>query len=228
MYLNRSTRIISNVNEEIIYFDSCRERISSWLLVHFCFTWYTSVMFIMVPVTLGFIIGRFIWVIKQIRSGNSDIEFAINDRRYTRLSGIRCRQFFKFVFSEVLLILFYVFTAFLCKLMMNNNSIYWITFARWLVEASFLPYTLGLIITGSYLHLWEDFLLQVDPKLISVLAYTCKALLCIVMRYTEMYPSSKLNDYKIVLFHHICGPPYLHRISNDYRLQSLLHSSKVR
>lgn len=182
----------------------------------------------MVPVTFGFTIGRFIWVIKQIRSGNSDIEFAINDRRYTRLPEIRCRQFLKFVFSEVLLIFFYVSTAFLCKLMMNNNSIRWMTFARWLIEASFLPYTLALIVTASYLHLWKDFLLQVNPKLISVLAYTSKALLFLVMRYIEMYPSSNLNDYKIVLFHRICGPPFLHRISNDYRLQSLLYSYKVR
>ena len=114
-------------------------------------------IYIMLPVTFGLIIGRFIWVSKQVRSGNYDIRFSINNRTYESLPGIRCRQFLKFVFSEVLLNVLYVSAAFLCRLLMNNNWIRWITFARWLIEASFLPYSLGFYVSGSYFNWWEDF-----------------------------------------------------------------------
>ncbi len=184
---------------------SCRDRISTRLLVHFCFTWHISIIFIIGPVTFALIIGQLVWIAKQIGSENFDIEFVINDRRYTRLFDIRRRQLMKLIFSELMLILLYVSIAFLYRLMMNNNSICWMTFARWLLEASFLPYSIGMIVTGSYLNWWEEYLLENDPKSIAILAYMSKGILFVFMRYVEMYPSSKINNYQIDILYRICG-----------------------
>ena len=147
----------------------------------------------------------------RLRSGRHfETEFAINDRRYARLPDIRRRQLMKFIRSEVMLIFFYVSAALLHRLIINNSSIWWMTFARWLTEGSFLPHTILTIVIGSYLDWWKEYLLETDPKLISILAYVTKGILFVIMRYTEMYPSSIINDYQTFCFYLLCNSPDLH------------------
>ena len=204
MYFNGSTPIVLNINEEIVSSYSCLDRTSTRLLVHFFFTWQVWGLFIYVPVFTAVLVGELVWRIKQIRSGNFDTDFAINDRRYTRLPDIRRRQLMKMIISEMMLILVYVSVAFLYRLMMNNNSIYWMTFACWIIEASFFPYNIVTIVIESYLNMCEDYLLENDPKLTILLAYISKGILFVVMRHAEMHPSSNINDFKIRLLCQIC------------------------
>lgn len=159
----------------------------------------------MAPVCIAFLIGQLVWLVKQFRSGNFDIEYVANDRGYIRLFDIRCRQLMKLIFSELVLILSYVSIAFLYRLMMNNNSICWMTFARWLIEASSFPWSMVMIVSGSYLNVWDEYLLEIHPEPIILLAYISKGILFVVRRYLEMYPSSKINRYQIDIFYHICG-----------------------
>src|SRR5689334_11460292 len=102
-------------------FYSCGNRISTWLLVHFFFTWYISIFYIIPLVSFAVFIGRVIWVVKRIGSGNFDIEYVINDRGYSRLFNIRCRQIMKLIFPELMRILLYASVALFCRLIMNNN-----------------------------------------------------------------------------------------------------------
>ena len=64
------------------------------------------------------------------------------------------------------------------------------------------------------------FLLQIDSKMISILAYVSRAILFPVMRYIELYPSSKFNDEQVVFFYRVCGRDSsdLHYVSNNQRL----------
>ena len=52
---------------------------------------------------------------------------------------------------------------------------------------------MGMIVSGSYLNLWDEYLLEHDPKVISILAYLSKVILFVVIRDVKMYPSSKIN-----------------------------------
>ena len=114
------------------------------------------------------------------------------------------------------------------ELMMNNNSICWMTLAHWLIEASFFPLTILFIVSGSYyVNLWEEYLLEEDPRVISAVAYVSKGILFVVMRYAEMFPSSKINQYQIEFLYPICGKSYINSTFDNYRLQLFLHSHKV-
>ena len=115
---------------------------------------------------------------------------------------IRCRQLMKILFPELMLIFVYVCVAFFCKLLMNNNSVCWMTFVRWLIEASFFPMTILVLVGGSYINLWDEYLLEHDPRAIPTMACMTKGILFVVMRYAEMYPSS---ENQIEFFYHICG-----------------------
>lgn len=204
MYFNESTSTVLNISEEIVSSYSCRDRPSTRLLVHFFFTWSVSVTLIFIPVLVALTVGELVWRADEIRSGNFDTNFPINDRRYSRLPDVRRRQLMKMIISEMMLILFYVSVAFLYRLMMNNNSICWMTFACWIIEASFFPYNIVTIVTECYLNLWEDYLLEDDPEPTILMAYISKGILFVVIRYAEMHPFSKFNDYKIQLLYQIC------------------------
>ena len=50
---------------------SCRDPISTWLWVHFMFTWHVSTAFIVQPIMASFLVGRFIWFVYQCCLGRT-------------------------------------------------------------------------------------------------------------------------------------------------------------
>ena len=90
----------------------------------------------------------------------------------------------------------------------------------------FFPFTILIIVSGSYLNWWDEYLLEHDPRAFPTMACMSKGILFVVMRYAEMYPSSKINDHQTEFFYSICGKSDLHSLFDVYRLQPI-HIHKV-
>ena len=68
----------------------------------------------------------------------------------------------------------------------------------------------------------NDYLLELDIKYVSLFVYTVKGVLFVWMRYAEVYPSSKLNDFQTCFIYVVCGTFHPDRVPNDHFLRNLL------
>jgi hypothetical protein len=171
-YLHSNKSIWANliVNQETDFHFSCRDTISTLLLVHFFFTWCITSLFITVPVGVFFLVWQYVRIVNQYRSERVRGEFSSYTRRDVR-SIDTTRQVMRFVLYEVKLIVFYVSAAFLCKVITGGRTIRWITLMRWLIEASNLPHTIFIVVIMRYLDGRPPFLPSTDLKLDSIFTY---------------------------------------------------------
>jgi hypothetical protein len=220
MSLNESNSIICNMNVGMNCFSySCRDQISTWLWVHFLFTWYLSITFIVLPIMGSFIIGRFIWAVYQCCSGRSFRSLRRIDEQGGTLFQCRLRQLNRFLIYELKSIFFYTLACSTLELI-KGNSIQWISMTRWLIEASYIPTLIASALIECYIFPGREYLIDNDPRLTYIIVvYPSKAVLFLIMRYIEIYPLSTINHYQIMHFYSLCNTSHFHWICVDYHLQ---------
>ena len=103
-----------------------------------------------------------------------------------------------------------VLAAYQFQLIMNHHqSPVEISLGYWLIEASFFPYVIVAAICTSYFQPPVEYLLEFDLKDHEEFAYLSKMILFVVMRCTELYPSSAIAKERIPFFVFFCIKPLL-------------------
>ena len=215
MYFNESTLLNFNDNKQI--FSLCVSTIWSWLILHLCYTCFVTACVLSPSVLLLSGIGELLWT--WHRSDHQRIEdISVYERDYSRFA-----QFRRYVLYELQLIFTYVSLAFVFTLMMNNHSVRWRTIFYWMIEASYVPHIFFFIFLSAYLDVWNaPYVIEFDSILTSPFGYMLKVTLFVWMRYVELYPSSRLNDYQTYFFYYYCDTSHIHHIPNDHLLRRWL------
>lgn len=213
MFYNESSSLIFNGNEQIL--STCGNTISSWLFIHFCYTWFVTSQVLFAPVLLASILTDTLWTWNRHNQQQQQVEdFSIFERDYSRSAEIR--QYF---FHEIRLTFTYVSFALLFTLLVNHRPIHVIKIFHWLIEATLIPMTL-LFILGVYFDRIDDYIIDLNCRLTSLLVYMLKGTLFLWMRYSEYYPSSILNDVQTLFFYAFCNKSQLHRMPVDHFLRN--------
>jgi hypothetical protein len=215
MYFNESASIISNGNERLL--SLCDQTISFWLFFHLCYVWYIT-LFILFPLVTPLVaIEQYLWT--WYRCDRRRIEdFSVYERSNSRLD-----RFCRYIHYEVRLMFTYVSVAFALTWLMSNRSIHWMTISRWFIEASLIPYTL-ITIVAVYLNFQSVyFFFDFDLPLFSPYIYTMKGTLFVLLRYAELHPSSRLNNYQLFVLYQFCHKSDIHRIPRQYGLRQLMY-----
>ena len=187
------------------YSYSCRDQISTWLWVHFKTTWFFYTLFILQPIITSFIVGRSIWVVYQCCLGRPYRPLIPFDESGETLSQCRLRQLNRYLIYELKVIFVYILACSTLELL-KKNSIGWISMIRWLIEASYIPTVIPIVLIECYMFAGRDCLLDSDPRLIyCIIVYPSKAILFLLMRYNEIFPLSTITDYQILSFYSICN-----------------------
>ena len=216
IYLDGSKSINSNDNEQIVY--SCVNTIWLWLFLHLCYTCFVTVYVLLPPTLLLDRIIDYLWTWHSYDHESIE-DFSIYERDESRFARFR-----RCVLHEVQLMIVYVAAVFVFTLMMNNRSVHWITIFRWMIEASYIPHIFVFLFVSDYLGIGDEFYsVEFDIVFASPLSYMLKGSLFVWMRYTELYPSSRLNDYQTYFFYYHCNALNYHHIPDDHLLRRWLH-----
>ena len=221
MSFNKSTLINFNVHEENLY--SCVSSNLTSLFLHLCYTWFVTLCILFVPVALFIHLGQFLWTLFRLYDAddqaNAEQLFLIEEEHST---NNRIRQY---LLDEVQLISVYVSLAFLFRrMMMSNPSVHWVIISRWMIESSFLPYTLCHVVFLVYVEDWDgSYSIESGCSVTSFFfTFILKGTLFLWMRYTEFYPSSRLNDCQTFIFYYYCGRSNTFHVPNNHLLRGLL------
>ena len=199
MFDNHSSDTFSNINISIDHSCSCRDQVSTWLLVHFLFTWDLSVTFILLPVTVLLLIGKIIWIIYKCDSGHSTQFFLMVDEAGERLFRYRLSKLKEILIYEFELISTYVMACWTTELI-KGHCIRWIMIMHWIIEASYIPMLIVLATLYPCFCLGKEFLLHNDLKIIYAVVYPSKAILFIIIRYIPpLYMTIYLASLKTLI-----------------------------
>ena len=206
MSLNGTNSIICNNNVGMnCYSYSCRDAISTCLWVHFKSTLFFFTVFIVQPIMTSFIVGRLIWAVYQCCLGRPYRPLIQFDEQDGTLFQCRLRQLNRYLIYELKLIFVYTLACSTLELL-KGNSIRWISMARWLMEASYIPTLIPTVMIECYIFAGRDCLLDTDPRLTYVIiVYPSEAILFLLMRYNEISPLSIITHYRILSFYSICN-----------------------
>ena len=211
MLLNETNSTFCNLNVGMnSHSYSCRDQISTWLWVHFLFTWHLSTAFIVQPIMASFFVGRFIWFVYQCCLGRTYQSLRRFDDEGGTLFQCRLRQLKRILIYELKLIFFYTLACSTLALI-RGNCIRWISLARWLIEASYIPTLVASAVSECYICPGRDYLTNTDPRLTYIIvAYPSKAILFLIMRYHELYPLSTIHHFQIRHFYAVCNTSHFH------------------
>ena len=178
---------------------SCISNMKIWLVVHFMTTWLVEHLLLCFLIPPYFIMvlffhrywGHFTDVIDSYLADIFDLD------RYSSMIIV--------LKSEMKLIFVYVYLAFLCTwlgLVNSNSTVTYLSFLRWLIEASLLPQV-------SIISLFFYFLTQQLEFCHEYYAlYVCKVFIkipkFILMRYVESQSDLFINTYQAFLFKVLC------------------------
>ena len=210
MYSNESLLINSTAHVQMNSY-SCRDQISTWLWVHFVFTWRVYLGDILLPCMTIFTIGWLTWLVYECCSRRSSQSFTgIDDEREGgTLFDKRFRQLKRYFTFETKLICSYILASWTFELT-RGTSIRWMSIARWIIEGTFFPMVILSAMFESHFRLGPEYLLYHNPRVLYMFIYPTKMILFFVMRYIDIYPQSKLNDERILLFNVICNNTLSH------------------
>ena len=146
-------------------------------------------------------------------------ELFLIEEDHSRVDDLR-----QYLIEEVRLVSTYLSAVVVFTLLFTNHSIGWLTILRWMIEASFMPFTFFNIFLAVYIGTWNgSYLVDPDSSIASRFPYMLKGTLFLWMRYTEFYPSSPLNDYHTIIFYYYCDTTQFSRAPADHPLRRLLH-----
>ena len=205
--------MILNGNEQLL--SACGQTSSSWLFLHLSYVCYITTL-VLVPLVMPVVfLVQFRWT-PHLFDDSPIEDFSAYERSDSRLD-----RFYQYVLFEVRLIAMYVSVAFVFRWLMNNQSIHWNEISRWFIEASMIPLTL-MAIVAVHLGIADEYLCVLDLTFLSPFIYTIKAALFITVRYAELHPSSRFNDYYTLIFYCICDKFGFHQIPEHHRLRGLI------
>lgn len=217
MHFNRSTSIILFGDEQLL--SSCGHTSWSWLLLHLQYTLVVSSCILQVPTALLFYFGKYLWVRYQ-RAGDQHVEnFSVDEQDHSRSGTFR-----RCMIDDMQSIFFYIFVAFFFTCLVDNRAIEPVTIARWLIEASWMPYTL-LTMSFIYANFSAESLVVIDLPFTPPLRHMIKVNLFVWMRYTELHPSSKLNDIRTLFFYIFCDNFRLHQMPDSHWLRQFIYGT---
>ena len=216
MFVNESTSVNVDANDQI--FSSCIPTTPYWLFLHLCYTWFITTFFLLAPVMLFVLIGRCRWR-HYLYVNRSLEELFLVEKDHSRVDDLR--QYF---IEEVRLTSMYLSTVVVFTLLFTDQAIGWLTILRSMIEASFVPFTFVNVALAIHLDVWNgSYLVDSESSVASRFRYMLKGTLFLWMRYTELYPSSPLNDYHTFFFYYYCDPSHFSRVPANHRLRRLLH-----
>jgi hypothetical protein len=215
MYYNQSTFVNFNGHAQIFF--PCVHTIWSRLLVHFCYTWFVTIFILFIPAVSLSILGDYLWTYRR-RADQPNEELFPIEREHSRLDALdQC------LVEEVRLIFIYVFAAFVFTFLMTSDSVNCLTLFRWMIEASYIPFLFFLDVLCAYFDTWVVSCFSVpEVRSASLLGFILKGSSFVWMRYTELYPSSTLNDFQTFVFYSYCGTSNHHHVPADCGLHRLL------
>lgn len=116
----------------------------------------------------------------------------------------------------------YLLIASVCKRVFDIGLINSMRLTRWIIEMFCCPWTLimdnGLV--GSQLMVGNS--IQGDLTIVISTWRLHKLSQLVWMRYTELFPSSQLNDLQTLIFYRLCSASAGHQIPEDHPMKSLL------
>lgn len=188
-----------------------------WLFLHLCYTGFITVYILSPTILLLDRIREYLWT-WYCRDDESIEDFSIYERDDSRFG-----QFRRCVLYEVQLMIIYVSAVFVFTLLMTNRSVHWLTIFRWMIEASYIPHILVMIFFNVCLEIGNELdLIEFDSIFASPFGYMLKGSLFVWMRYSELRPSSRLNDYQTYFFYSYCDTLNTHHVPDDHLLRRWL------
>lgn len=169
------------------------------------FTWSLFSSLIFDSVIILSIIGRIIWII--IKQDLPEHSFQ-RERNFPRPANTLMERHLQQIpialINELKLVAFYVSASSIFELI-KGNSLRWIHLVRWVIEASSIPAIIVLAVVESYLFLMKETFDRDALPTMFMLVNVSKFILWIVMRYIEIYPSSKIKNYSILRLSYFCN-----------------------
>ena len=220
MHSNQSTSTFSYHHAQ--HLSSCGDTILAWSIIHLCYTWFVTLHFLL-PLGMTLSFG---WEILRRSSreiDRYDLDWNVPSHESGDGPFARLRRY---IADEVRLVLIYISLAFVFTLCMGHGSINRIKIIHWGIEASWTPHALSGVI-GVYSNQSYTCLLGFENPLFKRMIYMTKGCLFIWMRYTEWYPSSKLNDYLTFFFYMCCNEFDLYRRPDDHLLARAICRIKI-
>jgi hypothetical protein len=139
----------------------------------------------------------------------------------------RLDQLRQHLVEEIRVTLIYVSAAIVFTLLMTNDSIHRLTIFRWMIEASCIPLMYFCDVVRCYCEACFLYDLESDGSLFfysearatSLFGLMLRVTLFVLMRYTQLYRSSTLNDYQTYVFHSYCDTFNHHHVPADHRFR---------
>ena len=190
--------------DSVLY--SCRSSTWRWLVVHVlysvCFSTAISGLIYIVSLVINF----------MELFGNLSIQYDQRFQGQERVVAIQrgYRRVKLFIFQLIVLSFAYVLGAYYYKSIVRDTSVDWISFTRWLIEAScdYLHFSSVLVslwkIPASSTELNNHYAVLIEMLLVT------KMNQFVMMRYAEFHSDSCLNTIRVVFFYFSCPKPADH------------------
>lgn len=193
---------------------------STWLIVHFYYTCLLSIYLGMVILpTYGFCF------LISLLYGTSDNPYeSLFPAEAGTYEEITRRHRLIFLKREVLFLVIYLLISTVCTWMFDIGSINSMRLTCWIIEVFFFPLMLLHTIGVRYLDRLTG---QQIPRNLSVqtpVLFLHKFTQLALMRYAEVFPSSRLNDLRTLIFYRFCAASAGHQIPEDHPMKPFLKS----
>ena len=200
----------------------CPDLESTWLLVHFYYTCLLSIYLGMIILPL-YAVSFVIWVFYWCRYY---LEVPLIPTEEGTLEEIIRRHRLMFLKREATIGVIYALLASVCTWLFGIGPINAMRLTRLTIEAFCFPWMLSIIIVADYFDLVIGETTESNPPLVTPGLYLLKFSQLVVMRYAELFPSSRLNDLQTLLFYHFCAASGVHQIPADHPMKPFLRRLK--
>jgi hypothetical protein len=176
---------------------TCSNSVPVWLLVHFVYSCVISIE--------SFSLVLIILLLNQLRFVNQQIHLNPNDGEFVRRQR---NHFIALIKEDMVVVFFYVLSAFLYTwlwLMKSYQSISWMYFIRWSIEATCIPF----IVSAFYCGLFDILMMDYKSGTYMTGLIMLKLPVFFIMRYAETESIIILNRLQVGLFYLLCN-------SSDY------------
>jgi hypothetical protein len=205
---------------------SCRDDASLWLSVHLGY-----LFMILIPISSAVsFLYPIIWKMWMLWRrcffgyGQIDEEEELNIEEEFD-DTLPC-NFTRIFMIEVKLTLIYIIIAVILTYTLNIGPVTQMRITRWIIEAFYAPMSIFIIWHLNFVYRSGEHLYIYDSTSYTQFTSVIKLIIFVLVRYMELYPSSRLNNRPIDLFYGHCNESVQYHIEKNYLLQLSLNDNK--
>ena len=209
---------------------SCRDDASVWLGVHYCFLF---LMLIPISVNVLFWILFYYPLIRKMwmlwhhyffgyEQVDEDEDMSVVEEAGDTLV---C-NFNRILMTEVKLSFIYIIAALLLTYTLNIAPVTQMRIYRWIIEGCYAPLSIFFLWHFNFIYRSGDHVYIYNSTSYTQFTSLIKLIIFVLVRYMELYPSSRLNDKPFMLFYGYCDMSVEYRMHN-YFPQLFLNDNKT-